>query len=111
MRMPPKRFFPHAMIYRKKNGMGPRSEPILAEDLVIDHVRFDDTVKFEPRDIDGKVQTPNALISMVKKYTGPLPEFSVADQIEIFGEQYTITKIVPLLADSPEPFAYELEVV
>ncbi|MCA6773571.1 MULTISPECIES: putative minor capsid protein [Enterococcus] len=111
MRMPPKRFFPHAMIYRKKNGMGPRSEPILEEDLVIDHVRFDDTVKFEPRDIDGKVQTPNALISMVKKYTGPLPEFSVADQIEIFGEQYTITKIVPLLADSPEPFAYELEVV
>ncbi|MBE6173797.1 putative minor capsid protein [Enterococcus mundtii] len=111
MRMPPKRFFPHAMIYRKKNGMGPRGEPILEEDLVIDHVRFDDTVKFEPRDIDGKVQTPNALISMVKKYTGPLPEFSVADQIEIFGEQYTITKIVPLLADSPEPFAYELEVV
>lgn len=91
--------------------MGPRSEPILEEGLVIDHVRFDDTVKFEPRDIDGKVQTPNALISMVKKYTGPLPEFSVADQIEIFGEQYTITKIVPLLADSPEPFAYELEVV
>ncbi|MDY4307494.1 hypothetical protein SNF32_09740 [Enterococcus mundtii] len=64
--MPPKRFFPHAMIYRKKNGMGPRGEPILEEDLVIDHVRFDDTVKFEPRDIDGKVQTPNALISMVK---------------------------------------------
>lgn len=111
MRMPPKRFFPHAMIYRKKNGMGPRGEPILEEDLVIDHVRFDDTVKFEPKDIDGKIQTPNALISMVKKYTGPLPDFSVADQIEIFGEQYTITKIVPLLADSPEPFAYELEVV
>lgn len=109
--MPPKRFFPHAMIYRKKNGMGPRGEPILEEDLVIDHVRFDDTVKFEPKDIDGKIQTPNALISMVKKYTGPLPDFSVADQIEIFGEQYTITKIVPLLADSPEPFAYELEVV
>ncbi|WP_254679142.1 putative minor capsid protein [Enterococcus mundtii] len=109
--MPPKRFFPHAMIYRKKNGMGPRSEPIFEDDLAIEHVRFDDTVKFEPRDIDGKVQTPNALISMVKKYTGPLPEFSVADQIEIFGEQYTITKIVPLLADSPEPFAYELEVV
>ncbi|AZP93502.1 minor capsid protein [Enterococcus mundtii] len=111
MRMPPKRFFPHAMIYRKKNGMGPRSEPIFEDDLAIEHVRFDDTVKFEPRDIDGKVQTPNALISMAKKYTGPLPEFSVADQIEIFGEQYTITKIVPLLADSPEPFAYELEVV
>ncbi|BAO07818.1 hypothetical protein BCBBV1cgp43 [Enterococcus mundtii QU 25] len=111
MRMPPKRFFPHAMIYRKKNGMGPRSEPIFEDDLAIEHVRFDDTVKFEPRDIDGKVQTPNALISMVKKYTGPLPEFSVADQVEIFGEQYTITKIVPLLADSPEPFAYELEVV
>lgn len=111
MRMPPKRFFPHAMIYRKKNGMGSRGEPILEEDLVIDHVRFDDTVKFEPKDIDGKIQTPNALISMVKKYTGPLPDFSVADQIEIFGEQYTITKIVPLLADSPEPFAYELEVV
>lgn len=109
--MPPKRFFPHAMIYRKKNGMGPRSEPIFEDDLAIEYVRFDDTVKFEPRDIDGKVQTPNALISMVKKYTGPLPEFSVADQIEIFGEQYTITKIVPLLADSPEPFAYELEVV
>ncbi|WP_241234773.1 putative minor capsid protein [Enterococcus mundtii] len=109
--MPPKRFFPHAMIYRKKNGMGPRSEPIFEDDLAIEHVRFDDTVKFEPRDIDGKVQTPNALISMAKKYTGPLPEFSVADQIEIFGEQYTITKIVPLLADSPEPFAYELEVV
>lgn len=111
MRMPPKRFFPHAMIYRKKNGMGPRGEPIFEDDLAIEHVRFDDAVKFEPRDIDGKVQTPNALISMVKKYTGPLPEFSVADQIEIFGEQYTITKIVPLLADSPEPFAYELEVV
>ncbi|NMP59349.1 minor capsid protein [Enterococcus mundtii] len=111
MRMPPKRFFPHAMIYRKKNGMGPRGEPILEEDLVIDHVRFDDTDKFEPRDIDGKVQTPNALISMVKKYTGPLPEFSVADQIELFGKQYTIAKVVPLNADSPEPFGYEIEVV
>lgn len=111
MRVPPKRFFPHAMIYRKKNGMGPRGEPILEEDLVIDHVRFDDTVKFEPKDIDGKIQTLNALISMVKKYTGPLPDFSVADQIEIFGKQYTITKIVPLIVDSSEPFGYELEVV
>lgn len=111
MRMPPKRSFPYTMIYRKKNGMGPRGEPILEEDLVINHVRFDDTVKFGPRDIDGKVQTPNALISMVKKYTGPLPEFSVADQIEIFGKQYTIAKVVPLNADSPEPFGYEIEVV
>lgn len=111
MRMPPKRFFPHAMIYRKKNGMGPRGEPIFEDDLVIEHVRFDDTVKFEPRDIDGKVQTPNALISMVKKYTGSLPKFSVADQIEIFGKQYTIAKVVPLNADSPEPFGYEIEVV
>ena len=111
MRMPPKRFFPHAMIYRKKNGMGPRGEPILEEDLVIDHVRFDDTVKFEPKDIDGKIQTPNALISMVKKYTGPLPEFSVADQIEIFGKKYTIAKVIPLIADSPDPLGYEIEVV
>ncbi|ONN41094.1 putative minor capsid protein [Enterococcus mundtii] len=111
MRMPPKRFFPHTMIYRKKNGMGPRGESIFEDDLAIEHVRFDDTVKFEPRDIDGKVQTPNALISMVKKYTGPLPEFSVADQIEIFGKQYTIAKVVPLNAVSPEPFGYEIEVV
>lgn len=111
MRMPPKRSFPYTMIYRKKIGLTPRSEPILEDELVIEHVRFDDTVKFEPRDIDGKVQTPNALISMVKKYTGPLPEFSVADQIEIFGKQYTIAKVVPLNADSPEPFGYEIEVV
>lgn len=109
--MPPKRFFPHEMIYRKKIGLEPRGEPILEDDLVIEHVRFDDTVKFEPRDIDGKVQTPNALISMVKKYTGPLPEFSVADQIELFGKQYTIAKVVPLNADSPDPFGYEIEVV
>ena len=109
--MPPKRFFPHTMIYRKKIGVTPRGEPILEEDLAIEHVRFDDTVKFEPRDIDGKVQTPNALISMVKKYTGPLPEFSVADQIEIFGKQYTIAKVVPLNADSLDPFGYEIEVV
>ncbi|HGF8354881.1 putative minor capsid protein [Enterococcus sp. E4-150] len=111
MRMPPKRFFPHAMIYRKKIGVTPRGEPILEEDLVIEHVRFDDTVKFEPRDIDGKVQTPNALISMVKKYTGPLPEFSVADQIEIFEKQYTIAEVIPLIADSPQPFGFEIEVV
>ncbi|MEB6147388.1 putative minor capsid protein [Enterococcus casseliflavus] len=111
MRMPPKRFFPHAMIYRKKIGVTTRGEPILEEDLAIEHVRFDDTVKFEPRDIDGKVQTPNALISMVKKYTGPLPEFSVADQIELFEKKYTIAKVVPLTADSPDPFGYEIEVV
>lgn len=111
MRMPPKRFFPHAMIYRKKTGVTPRGEPILEDELLIEHVRFDDTVKFEPRDIDGKVQTPNALISMVKKYTGPLPDFSVADQIEIFGKQYTIAKVVPLNADSLDPFGYEIEVV
>lgn len=111
MRMPPKRFFPHAMIYRKKTGVTPRGEPILEDELVIEHVRFDDTVKFEPRDIDGKVQTPNALISMVKKYTGPLPEFSVADQIELFGKKYTIAKIIPLIGESPNPFGYEIEVV
>lgn len=111
MRMPPKRFFPHAMIYRKKIGVTTRGEPILEDELVIEHVRFDDTVKFEPRDIDGKVQTPNALISMVKKYTGPLPEFSVADQIELLGKQYTIAKVAPLNADSPDPFGYEIEVV
>lgn len=109
--MPPKRFFPHTMIYRKKIGVTPRGEPILKDELVIEHVRFDDTVKFEPRDVDGKVQTPNALISMVKKYTGLLPEFSVADQIEIFGKQYTIAEVVPLNADSLEPFGYEIEVV
>lgn len=109
--MPPKRFFPHAMIYRKKIGVTTRGEPILEEDLAIEHVRFDDTVKFEPRDIDGKVQTPNALISMVKKYTGTLPEFSVADQIELFEKKYTIAKVVPLTADSPDPFGYEIEVV
>ncbi|MFZ4844539.1 putative minor capsid protein [Enterococcus casseliflavus] len=111
MRMPPKRFFPHTMIYRKKIGVTPRGEPILEDELVIEHVRFDDTVKFEPRDVDGKVQTPNALISMVKKYTGLLPEFSVADQIEIFGKQYTIAEVVPLNADSLEPFGYEIGVV
>lgn len=99
------------MIYRKKIGVTTRGEPILEDELVIEHVRFDDTVKFEPRDIDGKVQTPNALISMVKKYTGPLPEFSVADQIELLGKQYTIAKVVPLNADSPDPFGYEIEVV
>ena len=109
--MPPKRFFPHAMIYRKKIGVMPRGEPILEDELVIEHVRFDDTVKFEPRDIDGKIQTPNALISMVKKYTGPLPEFFVADQIELFGKQYTIAKVIPLIVDSPDPFGYEIEVV
>lgn len=109
--MPPKRFFPHAMIYRKKIGVTTRGESILEDGLVIENVRFDDTVKFEPRDIDGKVQTPNALISMVKKYTGTLPEFSVADQIELFGKQYTIAKVVPLTADSPDPFGYEIEVV
>ncbi|EPH60020.1 hypothetical protein D932_03461 [Enterococcus casseliflavus 14-MB-W-14] len=111
MRMPPKRFFPHAMIYRKKIGVTTRGESILEEDLAIEHVRFDDTVKFEPRDIDGKVQTPNALISMVKKYTGPLPEFSVGDQIELFGKKYTIAKIIPLIGESPDPFGYEIEVV
>ena len=111
MRLPPKRFFPHAMIYRKKIGVTPRGEPILEDEIVIEHVSFDDTVKFEPRDIDGKVQTPNALLSMVKKYTGPLPEFSVADQIELLGKQYTIAKVVPLTADSPNPFGYEIEVV
>ncbi|MFP8915288.1 putative minor capsid protein [Enterococcus innesii] len=111
MRMPPKRFFPHAMIYRKKIGVTTRGEPILEDELVIENVRFDDTVKFEPRDIDGKVQTPNTLISMVKKYTGPLPEFSVADQIELLGKKYTIAKVVPLTADSPDPFGYEIEVV
>ncbi|WP_429967862.1 putative minor capsid protein [Enterococcus sp. AZ046] len=111
MRMPPKRFFPHTMTYRKKIGVTTRGEPTLEDELVIEHVRFDDTVKFEPRDIDGKVQTPHALISMVKKYTGPLPEFSVADQIELFGKQYTIAKVVPLTADSPDPFGYEIEVV
>ena len=109
--MPPKKSFPHMMIYRKKIGVSPRGEPILEDELVIEHIRFDDTVNFEPRDIDGKVQTPNALISMVKKYTGPLPEFSVADQIEIFGKKYTIAKIIPLIADSPDPFGYEIEVV
>lgn len=111
MRMPPKRFFPHTMIYRKKIGMSPLGEAILEDDVVIDHVRFDDTVKFEPRDVNGAVQIPNALISMVKKYTGPLPEFSVADQIEIFGKHYTIAKVVPLNADSSDPFGYEIEVV
>lgn len=109
--MPPKRFFPHTMIYRKKIGVTPRGEPILEDELVIEHVRFDDTVKFEPRDVDGKVQTPNALISMVKKYTGLLPGFSVADQIEIFGKQYTIAEVVPLNADSLDTFGYEIEVV
>lgn len=111
MRMPPKRFFPHAMIYRKKIGVTPRGAPILEDELVIDHVRFDDTVKFEPRDIDGKVQTPNALISIVEKYTGPLPKFFVEDQIELFGKQYTIAKVIPLIADSSDPFGYEIEVV
>lgn len=111
MRIPPKRFFPHAMIYRKKVGMTPLGEAILEENIVIEHVRFDDTVKFEPRDVNGTVQIPNALISMVKKHSGPLPPFAGADHIEIFGKKYTIAKVIPLIADSPEPFGYEIEVV
>ncbi|SFD56592.1 Minor capsid protein [Enterococcus casseliflavus] len=111
MRMPPKRFFPHAMIYRKKIGVTPIGEPILEDELVIKNVRFDDTVKFEPRDVNGSVQIPNALISMVKKHSGPLPSFAGGDHIEIFGKKYTIAKVIPLIADSPEPFGYEIEVV
>ncbi|MGM7316875.1 putative minor capsid protein [Enterococcus casseliflavus] len=111
MRMPPKRFFPHTMIYRRKIGMSPLGEAILEDDVVIDHVRFDDTVKFEPRDVNGAVQISNALISMIKKHSGPLPSFAVADQIEMFDKKYTIAKVIPLSADSPEPFGYEIEVV
>ena len=111
MRMPPKRFFPHTMIYRKKIGMSPLGEAILEDEVVIDHIRFDDTVKFEPRDVNGAVQIPNALISMIKKHSGLLPSFAVADHIEIFDKKYTIAKVIPLIADSPEPFGYEIEVV
>ena len=111
MRMPPKKSFPHTMIYRKKVGITPLGEAILEEDIVIEHVRFDDTVKFEPRDVNGAVQIPNALISMIEKHSGPLPTFAVADHIEIFDKQFTIAKVIPLIADSPAPFGYEIEVV
>lgn len=112
MRLPPKRFFPHEVIYRKKTGISPIGETLFEEEeQVIKNVRFDFSVKFSPRDINGEVQIPNALISMLGKYSGPLPEFFIADQIEFGGKQYTIAHVIPLLADSPEPFGYEIEVV
>ncbi|MES5415657.1 putative minor capsid protein [Enterococcus mundtii] len=111
MRMPPKRSFPHTIGYQGVEGMGDRGGVIRQEKVNIKYVRFDDTVKFSPKDVNGEEQTPNALISILVRYSKPVPIFETGSKITFQDKEYTLVKIIPLLSESEIPFGYELEVV
>ncbi|WP_230309703.1 putative minor capsid protein [Enterococcus faecium] len=111
MKFPPKKFFPHQIIYREYEGKGSRGSASFKEPKVIEPVRFDDSVKLSPRDVNSEVGTPNALISVLEKYAGELSEFIVGSEIEFKHQTYTISDARPLLFDNDVPFGYEIEVV
>lgn len=111
MKLPPKKFFPHQILYREYEGKGSRGSATFKEPKDINHVRFDDSVQLSPRDVNSEVRTPNALISVLEKYAGELPEFTVGSEIEFKHQTYTISDVRPLLFDNDVPFGYEIEVV
>lgn len=109
--LPPKKAFPDTIIYREVIDRGTRGAPIYGDSLEICNVRFDSTVIFDPSSLNSDEQTPNALISLLKKYTGPLPNFVTGSEVFFNGETFTIAKVDPLRFFTSEPFGYEIEVV
>ncbi|MGL4697126.1 putative minor capsid protein [Enterococcus larvae] len=109
-RLPPRKAFPHEIIYKRLTGKDKWQKPVYDE-LTITHVRFDASFDFKRSSNGASEKMPNALISMFDRYTGPLPAFATEDEITWNGENYTIVAVVPLYSTSSERIGYELEVV
>lgn len=111
LRLPPKKAFPHEIIYKRLTGKDKWQKPVYDESVTIEHTRFDASFDFKRSTGGASEQMPNALISMFDKYNKNLPTFSVEDQIEWNGQEYLIVAVVPLYFTSSERIGYELEVV
>ncbi|OTN76728.1 hypothetical protein A5886_001807 [Enterococcus sp. 8G7_MSG3316] len=109
--LPPKKYFPHDISYRKKTSKGSRGNSEFGEGILIENVRFDLSFKFNNTDVNSTEESPNALVSILKKYSSPLPFFDLGDQIEFQNQNYIVVAVIPLILDNADPFGFELEVV
>lgn len=110
LRLPPKKAYPHTIVYKEKVGEDDWDNPIFGNEKTIDFVRFDAQFDFKRSGNDSTNDAPNALISMLKRYTGDLPTFENGNKVIWDGHEYTIVATIPVYFDSDEAIGYELEV-
>ncbi|TPR55412.1 putative minor capsid protein [Enterococcus sp. OL5] len=111
LRVPKKKYFPHSIDYESVIGRNERGNPLFGEPQTLPHVRVDFAVSFSPSDLDGKVEIPNALITVLRKYNPDMPAFEVGHKVLFKEKMSTISKVIPLESDTDHPFGYQLEVV
>lgn len=114
MRIPPlpKRWLIHSIEYKEiTDQLDDWDNPIYAEPITINNVRFDDSTVFS-RDTTQTRVLANAVIYVDAKNSSPVPDFK-EESIVVFGDrELVIQKVVPCYQPKKnEIHHWELEVI
>jgi len=97
MRIPPlpKKWLIHTIEYREKlQGKDSYGNPLFAEPITIENVRFDDTTVFSRDQTQTKIQA-EAVVFIDSTHSTNLPErFIEESKITFNGKEYTVKKVV-----------------
>lgn len=115
MRIPPlpKKWLIHTIEYREKlQGKDSYGNPLFAEPITIENVRFDDLTVFSRDARDTKILA-NAVIFVDSTHSTNLPEkFVEESKITFNGKEYTLKKVVTLYYPNKNEIRHwELEVI
>lgn len=108
-RLPPKRAFPHSIIYRERTGENDYQKPIY-ENTVINHVWFNLSSTFSRNGNNSTDKSPNSSITMLYRYCGKLPEFKKGTPVVFNGVEYNIVLTKELILKG-ESIGWRLEVL
>ena len=91
----PKRWLIHSIEYREKlPGKDSYGNPLFAEPVTIENVRFDDTTVFSRDQTQTKIQA-EAVVFIDSTHSTNLPEkFVEESKITFNGREYTLKKVV-----------------
>lgn len=97
--------------YKEKTGENNYSEPIYGESTTVSNCRIDRGSEYTSA-TSGKQLLYNAVVFCYNGITTPLPGFKVESVIRFDGQDYTVTKVIPIYeAFRPVIYSYEIEVV
>lgn len=91
----PKKWLIHTIIYEKRlKGKDSYGNPLFADPVTINHVRFDDSTVFSRDTTDTKILA-NAIIFVDSKYSTNIPEkFVEESKITFNSKSYVLKKVI-----------------
>lgn len=107
--IPPIAAFPHTIVYRQKTGEDDYQKPTY-EDQTVNYAWFNLASTFSRGGNNSTVKTKNSSVTMLTRYCGILPEFTVDSPLVFRGKEYNIVLAKELLLNG-ELIGWRLEVV